>query len=112
MAFNVNGLSTYVKENEKALIKDIVLGLKYEGSTIDKLAKQLGVKSKERLHPMSIDPILQDGSNCGFTTLHIFSDFLISTDKNVGFRITMVQNIQEDLNLFIFFNAKYIDEII
>lgn len=67
MAFNVNGLSTYVKENEKALIKDIVLGLKYEGSTIDKLAKQLGVKSKERLHPMSIDPILQDGSNCGFS---------------------------------------------
>lgn len=67
MAFNVNGLTTYVKENEKALIKDIVLGLKSEGSTIDKLAKQLGVKSKERLHPMSIDPILQDGSNCGFT---------------------------------------------
>ena len=67
MAYNVNALSTYVKENEKALIKDVVLGLKFEGSTIDKLAKQLGVKSKENIHPMSVDPILQDGSNCGFT---------------------------------------------
>lgn len=67
MAFNTSALSNYVKENEKALIKDVVLGLKYEGSTIDKLAKQLGVKGKENIHPISIDPILQDGSNCGFT---------------------------------------------
>lgn len=64
--FNVNALSNYTKENEKALIKDVVLGLKYEGSTIDKLAKQLGVKGKENIHPLTIDPILQDGSNCGF----------------------------------------------
>lgn len=67
MAFNTSALSNYVKENERALIKDVVLGLKYEGSTIDKLAKQLGVKGKENIHPISIDPILQDGSNCGFT---------------------------------------------
>lgn len=65
--FNTSALSNYVKENEKALIKDVVLGLKYEGSTIDKLAKQLGVKGKENIHPLTIDPILQDGSNCGFT---------------------------------------------
>lgn len=67
MAYTVSGLSAYVKENERVLIKDIVLGLKFEGSTIDRLAKQLGIKGKERLHPMSIDPTIQDGSNCGFS---------------------------------------------
>lgn len=67
MGYNVSGLTAYVEENKKPLIKDVVLGLKYNGSTIDKLNKQLGVKGKERLHPMSVDVTLQDGTNCGFS---------------------------------------------
>ena len=67
MGFNVSGLSAYVQENQRALVKDVVLGLTYEGSTIDKLNHQFGVKGKERMHPMNVDVTLQDGTSCGFS---------------------------------------------
>lgn len=62
--YSVTGLSNYVKENQDLLIQKIVL----KGSTIEKLRKQLGVKTKERLHVLDVDPILQSGENCGFTS--------------------------------------------
>lgn len=67
MGFDVSALSNYVKENEKVLVKDIVLGSGFKGSTIDKMNHQLGVKGKENMHPMNIDPTLQDATNCGFS---------------------------------------------
>ena len=63
MAFNVSGLSAYVQENRDNILRKVVL----EGDTISKMAKQLGVKTKERLHYFSLDPVIQDGKGCGFS---------------------------------------------
>lgn len=63
MAFNVSGLSAYVQENRDNILRKVVL----EGDTISKMAKQLGVKTKERLHYFSLDPAIQDGKGCGFS---------------------------------------------
>lgn len=67
MGYDVSALSNYVKENEAILIKDVVLGSDFKGSTIDKMNHQVGVKSKERMHPTNIDPTLQDATSCGFS---------------------------------------------
>lgn len=64
--YTVSGLTTYVENNKDVLIKDIVLGGVY-GDTIANLAKQLGVKTKERLNYLNVDPVLQDGTGCGFS---------------------------------------------
>lgn len=61
--FNVSGLSAYVKENRDNILRKVIL----EGDTISKMAKQLGVKTKERLHYFSLDPVFQDGKGCGFS---------------------------------------------
>lgn len=66
MAFNVSGLTTYVQENKDVILRDIVLGGE-GGFTVEKLAKQLGVKTKERLHPMNVSTTLQEASGCGFS---------------------------------------------
>ena len=63
--FNVSGLTTYVETNKDVLIKNLVLGLA-KGDTIRNLRKQLGVKTKERLNYLDVDPAIQDGSACGF----------------------------------------------
>lgn len=63
MAFNVSGLSAYVQENRDNILRKVIL----EGDTISRMAKQLGVKTKERLHYFSLDPIIQDGKGCGFS---------------------------------------------
>lgn len=62
MAFNVSGLSAYVQENRDNILRKVIL----EGDTISKMAKQLGVKTKERLHYFSLSPVIQDGKGCGF----------------------------------------------
>ena len=66
MAYNASGLTNYVEVNKDVLIKDVVLGAKY-GDTIANLRKQLGVKTKERLNYLDVDPVLQDGTGCGFS---------------------------------------------
>ena len=66
MAYTVSGLTTYVETNKDALIKSVVLGSKY-GDTIQNLRKQLGVKTKERLNYLDVDPVLQNGEGCGFS---------------------------------------------
>ena len=62
MAFNVSGLSAYVQENRDNILRKVVL----EGDTISRMSKQLGVKTKERLHYFNLDPVIQDGKGCGF----------------------------------------------
>lgn len=64
--YTVSGLTDYVKVNQDVLIKGIVLG-SVKGDTIPMLRKQLGVKTRERLNYLDVDPVLQDGSNCGFS---------------------------------------------
>ena len=65
MAFNVEGLSQYVSENKDIILKDIVFGETY-GDTIPLMAKQLGIKTSEKIHPTTIDASLQDVDGCGF----------------------------------------------
>lgn len=60
--FTVTGLSQYVQENRDQLFRKLVLA----GDTASMIRKMLGVKNKERLHFLDVDPDLQDGSNCGF----------------------------------------------
>lgn len=62
-SFNVSGLSAYVQENRDNILRKVIL----EGDTISRMAKQLGVKTKERLHYFSLAPVLQDGKGCGFS---------------------------------------------
>lgn len=66
MAYTVSGLTNYVDVNRDALIKSVVIGAEY-GDTIPQLAKQLGVKTKERLNYLDVDPSFQDGKGCGFS---------------------------------------------
>ena len=66
MSFVVSGLTNYVETNKDVLIKNLVLGLA-KGDTIRNLKKQFGVKTKERLNYLDVDPTIQDGSACGFS---------------------------------------------
>ena len=63
--FVVSGLSAYVQENRDNILRKVVL----EGDTISKMAKQLGVKTKERLHYFNLNPTIQDGKGCGFSAV-------------------------------------------
>lgn len=66
MAYSVSALTAYVEENKDVLIRDIVLGGE-GGFTVEKLRKQIGVKTSERLHPMNVSTTLQEVSGCGFS---------------------------------------------
>jgi len=63
--YTVSALTDYVKVNQDVLIKNVVLG-EVKGDTLPKLRKQFGVKTKERLNYLDVDPSIQDGSSCGF----------------------------------------------
>lgn len=67
MAFNVDSLAAYTKQNVRQLVSSSVLGAK----TID-LIKQssnvmVGVKSAETINIMDTDTLFQSGASCGFT---------------------------------------------
>lgn len=64
--YTISGLTAYVDVNRDVLIKGIVLG-GVNGDTIPRLRKQLGIKTKERLNYLDVDPVIQDGSSCGFS---------------------------------------------
>lgn len=66
MAYSVSALTNYVAENKNVLVRDIVLGGE-GGFTVEKLAKQLGVKTSERLHPLNVSTSLQKAVGCGFS---------------------------------------------
>lgn len=89
MAYNTEGLSQYVKENEGIILKDVVFGNVY-GDTIPLMTKQLGIKTSEKIHPSTIEAILQDVGNCGFESQGglTISERTIATENkkvNVGF---------------------------
>lgn len=86
MAYNVEGLSNYVKDNEKILVKDIVFGGVY-GDTIPLMAKQLGIKTSERIHPSTVEAVLQDVEGCGFNAqggLNISERTITTKQKKVN----------------------------
>jgi len=78
--YNVNGLADYVKTNQDVLVKGVVLGT-VKGDTIPSLRKQFGVKTREKLNLLDVDPALQDGSNCEFSASGstVFSEREIET---------------------------------
>ncbi|MBQ5903090.1 MAG: hypothetical protein IIW89_01955, partial [Alistipes sp.] len=63
MAFNKAGLADYVEQNRDQILSAIVLG----GKTIGRMTKQTGVKTSEKINYLGLEPVFQDGSNCGFT---------------------------------------------
>lgn len=66
MAYDVTALGTYVQENKDIILKDIVFGGEY-GNTIPLMTKQLGIKTTEKIHPSTLEAVLQDVSGeCGF----------------------------------------------
>lgn len=86
MAFNVEGLSQYVNENKDIILKDIVFGGTY-GDTIPLMAKQLGIKTSERIHPSTIDATLQDVEGCGFNAqggLNFSERTIVTKQKKVN----------------------------
>ena len=67
MAYEVNSLGAYVAENKEIILKDIVFGGVY-GDTIPLMSKELGVKGTAKIHPSTIDAVLQDvNGECGFS---------------------------------------------
>lgn len=64
--FDGGALSQYVNDNKEIIMKDVVFGSVY-GDTIPLMAKQLGVKGTEKIHPAKIEAVLQGVSDCGFT---------------------------------------------
>lgn len=86
MAYNVDGLSQYVKENEGVIVKDIVFGGVY-GDTIPLMTKQLGIKTSERIHPSTVEAILQDVGGCKFEAqggLNISERTIVTKQKKVN----------------------------
>lgn len=63
--FDGGDLFQYVNDNKEIIMKDVVFGSVY-GDTIPLMAKQLGVKGTEKIHPAKIEAVLQKVNDCGF----------------------------------------------
>lgn len=61
--FIVKTLPDYVEQNRDLIIKNVVL----KSSTIARIAKQTGIKTKAALHYLDVEPEFQDGKGCGFS---------------------------------------------
>ena len=55
-------LPAYVEQNREELISKVI----FRGGTIEKMAKQTGIKTKAALNYLQTDPTFQDGNGCGF----------------------------------------------
>ena len=87
MAYNVTALGTYVQENKDIILKDIVFGGEY-GNTIPLMTKQLGIKTTEKIHPSTLEAVLQDvNGECGFNPqgdLNISERSITTSQKKVN----------------------------
>ena len=61
--FVVSGLTAYIEQSRDLLLKNILFG---KGSR-ERMSIQTGVKYKEHLHILDVDPVFGDGTDCGFT---------------------------------------------
>lgn len=61
--FIVTGLPAYVEQNQAPLLRKMVLG----GKTINRIGKQLGIKTSAALNYLETSPTFQEGKGCGFT---------------------------------------------
>ena len=87
MAYNVQALGAYVQENKDIILKDILFGGEY-GNTIPLMTKQLGIKTTEKIHPSTLEAVLQDVSGeCGFNPqgdLNISERSITTSQKKVN----------------------------
>ena len=87
MAYNVESLGAYVQENKDIILKDIVFGGEY-GNTIPLMTKQLGIKTTEKIHPSTLEAVLQDViGECGFNPqgdLNITERSITTSQKKVN----------------------------
>lgn len=79
MGFNVSGLTNYVETNKEVILKDAILGSGIKGESLSLLRKQLGVKTKERLNYLDVNPVLQAATTCGFSA----QGSTVLTDRDV-----------------------------
>ena len=61
--FIVTSLPAYVEQQRPVLVKDIVFGT----PTVSRIVPQTGIKTTAKINYISADPVLQDGSNCGWS---------------------------------------------
>ena len=62
MAFNISSLPEYVKQDYAPLVHDLL----FERGTVERMRWQTDVKGSAAINILSTDPVLQDGSACGF----------------------------------------------
>lgn len=63
MAYDKSELTAYIEQNKDKVIYQFVLG----STTIGKMKKQTGIKTSAKINYLELDPVFQDGSECGFT---------------------------------------------
>lgn len=61
--YNVDNLSAYVEQNKDELLNALI----FEGATISKMHKQVGVKKNATINILDTNPTFQSGDDCGFT---------------------------------------------
>ena len=61
--FIVTSLPDYVEQRREVLVKDVVFGT----PTVNRIVPQTGIKTTAKINYISADPVLQDGSNCGWS---------------------------------------------
>ena len=98
MAYNVEALGAYVQENKDIILKDIVFGGEY-GNTIPLMTKQLGIKTTEKIHPSTLEAVLQDVSGeCGFTPqgdLKITERSITTSQKKVNMEFCLEKLLEK-----------------
>ena len=98
MAYNVSALGAYVQENKDIILKDIVFGGEY-GNTIPLMTKQLGIKTTEKIHPSTLEAVLQDVSGeCGFNPqgdLNISERSITTSQKKVNMEFCLEKLLEK-----------------
>lgn len=84
--FIVSGLSSYVKQDEKVLLKNIMFGK----GTRARISIQPGVKTSEALHPFEVAAAFGDASACGFDP---------TGTVTISERVISVAAIKQDLEI-------------
>ena len=98
MAYNVSALGTYVQENKDIILKDIVFGGEY-GNTIPLMTKQLGIKTTEKIHPSTLEAVLQDvNGECAFNPqgdLKITDRSITTSQKKVNMEFCLEKLLEK-----------------
>lgn len=84
--FIVSGLSSYVKQNDGVLLKNIMFGK----GTRARISIQPGVKSSEALHPFEVATSFASAAGCGFSP---------SGTVTISERVIAVTALKQDLEI-------------